>query len=120
MTDDYKILNWFLQCEPVGMALNWPVQTEQLVDSIKRIHLLSKSDAPDPQDIAAAWTDFSGAVGPALTLQIMGSNEWRQFVPSVEGYGDDWCNVWAAGFKRVVARVVMRDGVPVNVSYGVE
>jgi hypothetical protein len=120
MTDDYTILSWFLGCEPVGMALNWPVQPKMLVDAVRDIHRLSKSDDPAPAEIAKAWNTFGGAVGPTLIGQIMASNEWRQFVPAVSGFGDDWCNVWSDGTRSVVARVVYDGKLPINVRFGLE
>ena len=120
MTDDYKILQWFLGCEPVGTALNWPVDPQGLVDSVRAVHLLSKADTPDPDEIAAAWSQFGGAVGPTLIGKIMASNEWRRFVPAVDGHGSDWCNVWSDGTRSVVARVVYDGKLPINVRFGVE
>jgi hypothetical protein len=120
MVDDYKILNWFLGCEPVVMALNWPVDPESLVASVTNIHRLAKSDSPDPAEIAEAWNLFGGAVGPILLGKITASNEWRHLVPNVSGHGHDWCNVWSDGTRRVGARVVYDGNLPINVRFGVE
>lgn len=117
MTDDYKILQWFLGCEPVGMALNWPVNPQALVSSVADIHRLSKQEPADTAEIAKAWNRFGGAVGPTLLGKIMASNEWRQFVPAVSGHGDDWCNVWSDGRRSVVARVVFDGDLPINVRF---
>lgn len=120
MTDDLKLLRWFLGSEPVGMALNWPISPETLLESTRSIHILSKKEGADPTEICEAWRRFSGAVGPTLISQIIGSNEWREIVPQVEGYGDDWCNLWAGNGKAVVARVVYDGERPINVAFSVE
>jgi hypothetical protein len=120
MTDDYTILRWFLGCEPVGTALNWPVDPVKLVSTVSDIHKMSKAESPDPAEIAQAWNNFGGAVGPTMLGQIMASNEWRQFVPAVSGHGDDWCNVWSNGSRSVVARVVYDGDRAINVRFAVE
>lgn len=120
MTEDMQILTWFLGSEPVGSMLNWPVLPQQVCDSVRSIHTESKRQPADPDAIRRAWDAFSGAVGPTLIGRLLASNEWRDFVPLVEGHGDDWCNVWADDARKVVARVVYSDGLAVNVRFTAE
>ena len=120
MTEDMKILSWFLGAEPVGMALNWPIRPSALCDSVRALHLASKKEDGDSQAVCKGWNAFGVAVGPTMLGQIIASNEWRELVPAVEGYGDDWCNVWSDGSKKVVARVVWDGPVAVNVRFTVE
>lgn len=120
MTEDMQILTWFLGSEPVGTLLNWPVLPGKVCDSIRSIHVESKREQADPDAIRKAWESFSGAIGPTLIGRMLASNEWRDFVPLVNGHGDDWCNVWSDGSRRVVARVVYSGGAAVNVQFTVE
>jgi len=120
MTEDMQILTWFLGSEPVGTMLNWPVLPHKVCESIRSIHTESKREPADTDAIRRAWDSFSGAVGPTLIGKLLASNEWRDFVPFVEGHGNDWCNVWADDSRRVVARVVYSDGLAVNVRFTAE
>ena len=120
MTEDMKILTWFLGSQPVGELLNWPVLPPALCDAVRAVNLESKKDGGDPHEICKGWTALGAAIGPTMIGKILASNEWRDLVPAVEGYGDDWCNVWSDGSKKVVARVVWDGPLAVNVRFTVE
>ena len=120
MTEDLRIMSWFLGSQPVGEALNWPVLPDKLCQSIRTIHLESKKEQADADEIRKAWDQFGAAVGPTMLGKVLASNEWRSLVPLVEGHGDDWCNVWSDDNRKVVARVVWDGPAAVNVRFTVE
>lgn len=120
MSDDLRIVQWFLDLPKLQEIMGWPVGAERLVASGQDIHRLSKQQPGDAEEIAAAWNRLGGALGPNLLGTLMSCDHWRELVPPVSGpSSDDEETVWMGGGKSVVARMVYDNGRPINVVFEV-
>ena len=119
---DNDILQWLFDSDAFMSVFNWPIDVSKLCDSLSSIKSDSLEDKPS--ELVKHWNNLGGALGPTMLARFISSDSWRHIVPSVQGYGDDWCNVWVGDSKRVVARVVYSEQdetkVPVNVRFHVE
>ncbi len=120
MSNDLRIVQWFLDLPKLQEIMGWPVGAERLVTSGQEIHRLSKAEPGDPHAIAQAWNNLGGALGPNLLGTLMSCDHWRELVPPVSGHSsDDEETVWVGGGKSVVARMVYDGARPINIVFEV-
>lgn len=120
MSNDLRIVQWFLDLPKLQEIMGWPVGAERLVASGQDIHRLSKQEPGDAQAIADAWNRLGGALGPNLLGTLMSCDHWRELVPPVSGpSSDDEETVWMGGGKSVVARMIYDNGRPINIVFEV-
>jgi len=106
-TDEATIFQWFLDLPSLNEILNWPIQVNLLSQSGIKLHTVSKDSNASASDVAQAWREFSAAIGPTVTFNVLNDEHWRELVPVVDvPSGDTHAVVWQGDKQDVVCRVV--------------
>lgn len=126
MSSELDIVQALFDTKPMGLAMNWPVDVERLVQAVQDIRHLCMDESSSPSAIADGWRRATAALG----LDAMGAlfeerGEWQRLAYVSSGdrrpwrEHDDFIVVWEQPSGCVVATMKKRGDIVESLEFDV-
>jgi hypothetical protein len=123
LDNDVSIVQWMFDTEFLINTFGCPIDCQQMADTIRDLHRVSKQEPGDPTVVCETWKALQKIIGPKMMGQFIATHTWRDLCPEPADLSIDTPSVatlWYQDGKRVVARVDFTGDRATGVFFSVE